>query len=468
MLLLLHKGMHFSGRITNSYIAYLEGKGVERQQICALTDLSEEFLTDPTTWLSASEVEDFLEKIESHFKSFTAEASLSETVGAESATLNSWGGLSGVLKLMSNPQDIFTQPQKFFSYFISPEPPVGEIEIHDIDASTQKVRFSFPISRDEYPRTVEFLKASLESLPIFMNTDPSTVVWDNNEIEILWSSKQEELFQEKEKSVSPEFIKNLIENLEQTEKDLQKKSRLLHAKEQRIRSLEMQLSQANQPEAGMGLNSEAWVQTKGQMYRFKDYICRAQQIITLLTGKRPTATVSKLLRRLDWDQIVNQYPKDIDAFIAAIESKEFSAEDKQKLIPKNFDVKNTMLEEVVTTAVDTVKSLVNPEQDIHTLCFLNQPLKLSGNFFEQALVDLISESVSHPSAKKDQSLRVVTRPQGKMAQVEVSDSRDPIIPEEFFESELGQKTQVIMQMHNGVFDVKTHPTGNTFILGFPL
>lgn len=455
--------MQFSGRITNSYIAYLEGKGVERQQICALTELPEEFITDPTTWLSASEVEDFLEKLENNFQSYATEASLGETAGVESAALNSWGGLGGVLRLMSSPQDIFTQPQKFFSYFISPEPPVGEIEAH-----SQKVKFSFPISHDEYPRTIQFLKASLEGLPIFMNTDPATIIWDSNEIEILWYSKQEELFEEKEKSVSPAFIKKLIGNLEQAEKDLQKKSRLLQAKEKKIRSLEAQLEKAKQPEAGMGLDSEAWVKTKGQMYRFKDYICRAQQIVTLLTGKRPAATVSKLLRRLDWDQIVNQYPKDIDAFIAAIESKEFSSEDKNNLIPKNFDVKNTMLEEVVTTAVDTVKSLVNPEQEIHTLCFLNQPLKLSGNFFEQALVELISESIMHPSAKKDQSLRVVTRPEGKMAQVEVSDSRDPVVPKEFFESELGQKTQVIMQMHNGVFDVKTHPTGNTFILGFPL
>ena len=210
----------------SSYISYLENKGADLQKVYGLTSLPEEFLVDPSSWLSATDVEDFLEKLESQFQSFTAEASLSEAVGAESSALNAWGGLGGVLKLMSCPRDIFTQPQKFFSYFISPEPPVGDLEIHD-----QKVEFSFPISHDEYPRTVEFLKSSLEVLPLFMNTDAATVVWEANSVEILWDEKQEQLFETENKNINPEFIQNLIASLETAEKDLQKKSRLLQSKE---------------------------------------------------------------------------------------------------------------------------------------------------------------------------------------------------------------------------------------------
>ena len=53
------------------------------------------------------------------------EESLITAVGHQCKDLRAWGVLDSVIKMMQKPQDLFLQPHRLLSYFVSPAPPVG-------------------------------------------------------------------------------------------------------------------------------------------------------------------------------------------------------------------------------------------------------------------------------------------------------------------------------------------------------
>ena len=120
--------MFFSGKITHSVYNYLTQKGVEPAEIYQITDLSDEFLKDPTAWLDVKKVEEFMSVVESKYSAYLNHSNLIQAIGHESKELKSWGVLDSVLRMIENPQGLFTQPQRIVSYFISPAPPIANLK----------------------------------------------------------------------------------------------------------------------------------------------------------------------------------------------------------------------------------------------------------------------------------------------------------------------------------------------------
>jgi len=52
--------VYFSGKISHSVLKFLENRGLDLDGLYELTNLNVEFLNDPTSWLDAHQMEDFL------------------------------------------------------------------------------------------------------------------------------------------------------------------------------------------------------------------------------------------------------------------------------------------------------------------------------------------------------------------------------------------------------------------------
>ncbi len=148
--------MLFSGKITNSFLLYLDRHGVDSEKVFELTDLPTEFLREPTCWIQAQDVEKFIGCLVREFSDSLHE-NLPTLVGRECHELRAWGVLDSVIKMMQKPQDLYLQPHRFLSYFVSPAPPVGNIQRGD-----ESITFDLSISNQEFPFVAEFLRSALE------------------------------------------------------------------------------------------------------------------------------------------------------------------------------------------------------------------------------------------------------------------------------------------------------------------
>jgi hypothetical protein len=113
--------VHFSCKITHGILSYLESEKVDLSAYFSETDIPWELLRDSSYWMRAPDMEAFLERL-----------ALKEEVliraGHRTPKNRVWGVLDSVLRMMPQPQEIFHQPEKFLSYFISPEPPIENLE----------------------------------------------------------------------------------------------------------------------------------------------------------------------------------------------------------------------------------------------------------------------------------------------------------------------------------------------------
>ena len=243
--------MYFSGKVTHSVLSYLMQSGADLDEIYNLTDLSANFLRDPSYWLAADQVEKFLSEIQNTYAPSFSVGDLCETAGHQGYALCSWGVLDSVLKMMTSPQDIFTQPQRFISYFISPAPPVGHLKL-----DLESVYFELPISYEEYPFFGSYLKAALESLPQFMQKPMAHVEWKKNKIKVHWEDRQQKLIKDGDKQLKPEFVQNLLSTIEKTERELEKKNRELQERESEVRKLRSQWNQPFQNHMKVGAELE--------------------------------------------------------------------------------------------------------------------------------------------------------------------------------------------------------------------
>jgi len=136
----------FSCKITNSVIRHLHSQGQDLDPIIEAIDVPKEFLEDPSYWLDAAKIETFLREVDLSFTEGTQ--SIITKIGHLCPTLKSWGVLDSVLRMMKEPQDMFSQPQRFLSYFISPAPPICDISRKD-----DSVSFTIPLTPEEFPFT---------------------------------------------------------------------------------------------------------------------------------------------------------------------------------------------------------------------------------------------------------------------------------------------------------------------------
>jgi hypothetical protein len=297
--------VYFSGKVPNSVFSYLSRKSADLERFYEATDLPAELIKDPTCWLDAKQVETFLQQIEFEFGQLSAESSLMSDIGLHCHELRSWGVLDSVLRMMSDPQDMFAQPQRILSYFISPAPPVANVE-----RTTDSISFDLPLAPEEFPYFSEYLKAAFVGLPLYASKDPAHVFWSQTRMIVKWNQSQTSLFQDVESDVNikPELMRTLLKSLEDSHLELEENKRQLLIKEEHLQQMKEQLASKQQ-----GVTEEAPAEVKrlrDQCYRLIDYLGRAQQLVTLLVKQdRMDRQVKEAMRRVDWQKISQSLPE---------------------------------------------------------------------------------------------------------------------------------------------------------------
>lgn len=328
--------MLFSGKITHSVHNYLTQKGVEPSEIYQITDLSDEFLKDPTAWLDVAKVEEFLANVDSKYSTLLNDQNLIASIGHESKELKSWGVLDSVLRMIENPQSLFTQPQRIVSYFISPAPPIANLK-----KTPETVSFDLPITFQEYPCVCSYLVAAVESLPRFFGGDFADAKWEGTKLTISWAEQQASFTsgEVQNRVLAPQFMEDLMDTLEKTEKALEEKSRELD-------SIKKQNSEAAQSQTQ---DLEKWFRIyrsfnrySQEVARLRDYFTRSQQLITLLVGQeRSNPQVKAAMKRMNWENVKSQFPEVVDSLLNDFEMEQKGLNPEAKHVQNKKDLFTT-------------------------------------------------------------------------------------------------------------------------------
>jgi hypothetical protein len=301
--------VQFSGKITNSIMSFLARSELDREWLFELTEIPFEFLRDPTSWIPAAQVERFLRLVESALHEQSP--NLLREAGQKASELKAWGVLDSVLKMMPKPQDIFSQPHRFISYFISPAPPILNYR-----QNAEAVSFDLPIAHVEYPLTVAYLSAALEGLPRYGGREPAQVSWNQTTVRISWSEAQRPLLPEAVIKPGAELVDSLVRGVEMAEARSQAKDLEIASLERQIAELRARRSEAPQILDVGPLQSCQAAKIKDELVHLRDhvshlhdYLTRCQQaLIVARSAQQKDPQVQAVLRRIDWDQIRRQSP----------------------------------------------------------------------------------------------------------------------------------------------------------------
>jgi len=294
--------VQFSGKITNSVITFLQSRGVEASEFYDLTDMPVEFLKDPTGWLEAKKTEQLLQQLEGWATRQLNIENPIEQIGHAAKDLKAWGVLDSVLRMIEKPQDIFLQPQRFISYFVSPAPPIANIK-----RSENAVTFDLPISYEEYPYVASYIRAAVEAIPLFMGAQMAEASWKQNRVQISWAQAQATLDGQQidRRQLAPEVMQSLMSTLEKTEQALLEKTRELEVIKHE-NTLAAQSSVGAVPE--LKKFQEQYQNFQQQVLKLQDYFTRSQQLITLLVGQdRLSPQVREAMRRVNWEHVQKSF-----------------------------------------------------------------------------------------------------------------------------------------------------------------
>ena len=270
-------------------------------------DMPEEFLRDTSYWLEAEKMEYFLERASKIVTKLGLEEindsdSFASYLGHNCYKLRSWGVLDSVLRMMQKSEDVFNQPDRFIIYFVSPAPPIGSVA-----KDHNSIAFDIPISAEQFPLTASYLRAAVEAIPTFIGEHLAEVDWNANRMQISWAEdQQQQMFcddNDPGRVIKPELAKTLVQSLEDSQKELEKKNEELLLKnielEQTKNHLEKQIEEQNIAASSTGHTTSSVVnlarladtvaqEVQGpigylqeQVMRLSDYMGRSQQLITL-------------------------------------------------------------------------------------------------------------------------------------------------------------------------------------------
>lgn len=307
-------------------------------------DYSPEALRDSTQWLMAPEIENFLEVL-TRLPLKKRDLALIEKIGHEVPYLRSWGVLDSVLRMMPQTEEVFLKPERFLSYFISPEPPV-----ENILRKENFISFAIPLPAEQYPLTARFLKAAFESLPLYNGHSLAECQWSDIFIQIQWPKKEETLSADQlGHQVSPQLLRELVDDLQKSQRELEVRNQEILRRNEELEKESTKLSQqlfdkltpdekeyhqaqvqqnfvaSQQLDFTAALKNEADESVLAQtelhkvtqnLARLHDYMVRAQQLITLLSSQNKSPNQNKeLFKKVGWDFVKNEYPQIISESI---------------------------------------------------------------------------------------------------------------------------------------------------------
>lgn len=295
--------MQFSGKITHAFINYGLKHQLDVMDMLDRANLSFEVASSPDAWLPSQNVEAFL--------ALFAEESVAETgqvvinVGHMSPELKAWGVLDSVLKMMRSPKDLYLQPDRFLSYFVSPPPPIQKK-----DATESRIIFEVPIYFDEYPNTCLYLKSCLESLAVYANKDLAQVSWQDNVITINWEQNQSSLLSEENYYFNPELVKSIIETVESNQFTIDQLRKELEQKEKELSRLKEIQESAHVEDIHWTTADRHWFES--EILKLQDYFSRAQQLVTILVGSdRKSRLVKEAMKKVRWNNVPDSFPQTI-------------------------------------------------------------------------------------------------------------------------------------------------------------
>lgn len=318
--------MHFSCKISNAVLTVLEEQGEDLTPLYEQTHLSVDLLRDSSYWISAPDMEHFLEMATR--LPLKRDGDILRHAGHNGPELRAWGVLDSVLRMMPRPQEIFNQPEQFLSYFISPKPPIENLRRDEVSIS-----FDLPLPAEQYPLVTTYLKAAFESLPVYVGQPLAHCEWTGITLKLNWSTEQKSIFSENVgHQVSPDLFQSLIDDLQHTQREREDLQKYVGDLEEKIRDYEKQKVQL-----AKDLNSNAEVTAKASLLphegslshlnfdaespgyalnqnlaRMHDYMVRAQQLITMLAAQgKMTPAVKEAMRRVDWEFVKTQYPRTV-------------------------------------------------------------------------------------------------------------------------------------------------------------
>ena len=325
--------MYFSSKITNSILNYLDVRGYDTSLVLERIDFPEEFLRDPAYWVKADQMESWLHLFIESYQPVEGSDLLLE-IGSRIHEIKSWGVLDSVLRMMPRPQEIMNQPERFLSYFISPAPPIAHLR-----RDMYHVAFDLPISTEQFPLTTRFLRAVFSVLPCYVGQSPARCDWKDIHFRLEWSPDTERLLPVEDDPqghrISPELMQSIIEQLEQNQRVLEKRNEELVIKNEELEKAHQELREHMKAqmfnEKMKGLSEFALVIAKDlgtpadvlakEILKVQDYMVRAQQVITLMSGlEKNSKVLSEVLRRVDWELVKSSFPETLKRSEGALTS----------------------------------------------------------------------------------------------------------------------------------------------------
>lgn len=304
--------MLISCKVSNAFIKFLEQRGGDLEGLFESFDLPAELLRDPSGWVDAKAMEGFLHALDVQFGDIS-EGSLTTEAGHLSQELSAWGVLDSVLRMVQSPKDIFTQPDRFLAYFISPPLPLEGLRHLD-----EGVEFEVPLSRDEFPYFTEYLSAAMESLPTYVQQPLFKVTWTGHTLSVQWTISQTTLLgggDAEGRQLEPEMVRRVLLDLEDQQRKLEEVQKKLYEKEAEVERLRLS-SAPRLNGAGPTLSSALQ-----DLYTLRDYWLRATQLITLLVNQgRLDRQVREAMHRVDWESVVLEAPHLLQKASGALQS----------------------------------------------------------------------------------------------------------------------------------------------------
>jgi len=296
--------VYFSCKITHGILSYLESEKVDLSAYFSEADLPWELLRDSSRWMRAPDMEAFLERL-----SLKEEQLIK--AGHRTPKSRCWGVLDSVLRMMPKPEEIFQQPEKFLSYFISPEPPIENLE-----RFASGLSFDIPLPAEQYPLISTYLRAAFESLPVYVGKSPAHCEWTDIHFKIEWSDQQQSIMNEEteERTISPQLMREVIRH----SRELEEKNRELQRRNEELANLVAKGGAAEMPQPEVNADDFSQFEFMKQpvhhvaqnLSRLHDYMVRAHQLVVLLTaGQKQTAGMREAFHRVDWEIVKDQYPK---------------------------------------------------------------------------------------------------------------------------------------------------------------
>lgn len=316
--------VYFSCKITHAILTHLESSKnpneissndvLDTSLIAADSEFNWEKLRDGSFWMKAPDMEMFLER-------FVPNNQILIEAGHATPRLKVWGALDSVLRMMPRPQEIFHQPEKFLGYFISPEPPV-----ENIVRSENGISFDIPLPAEQYPLVTTYLKAAFEALPVYVGLAPGACQWNHVHFHLLWPQAQQNILtdaNQEQHQVSPDLLREVIQQLQQNTHDLEIKNRELQRRNEELLQMAQQgpslyAEDFGSKQMSLSMSDFDFVEANQKpvhniaqnISKLHDYMVRAHQLVTLLTaGQKATPGMKAAFHRVDWDIVKSQYPQ---------------------------------------------------------------------------------------------------------------------------------------------------------------